>query len=249
MVINIFTIVFAIAAKWVILGRMRPGRYPLWGAYYYRWWLVQRLTALTHPKWFQGSPLMRLFMIAMGAKVGLDAIVGDHEAGALDLVEIGPRASVGGKVKFANARVEGAEFIVGRITHRRRRLRGHVLRARRGRLHRRREPNSGTSAPSRPTPSSDPTRSGTGRRRAAPGSPTPPSATPIRRPPCAAARCSASATWRCCWSSRRSVSCRSSRPSGCSISSTTGCRSRTWTASPIWRRCRCWPGRPPSSWC
>ena len=115
MVINIATIAFAIAAKWVILGRMKPGRYPLWGTYYYRWWLVQRLTALTHPKWFQGSPVMRLFMTAMGARVGRDAIVGDHEAGALDLIEIGERASIGGKVKFANARVEGGEFIVGRI--------------------------------------------------------------------------------------------------------------------------------------
>ncbi len=116
MVINLITIVLAIGGKWVILGRMKPGRYPLWGTYYYRWWLVQRLTALTHPKWFQGSPVMRLFMIAMGAKVGMDAIVGDHEAGALDLVEIGERASIGGKVKFANARVEGGEFIVGRVT-------------------------------------------------------------------------------------------------------------------------------------
>ncbi len=115
MVINILTILFAIASKWVILGRMKPGRYPLWGVYYYRWWLVQRITALTHPKWFQGSPVMRLFMIAMGAKVGMDAIIGDHEAGALDLIEIGERASIGGKVNFANARVEGAEFIVGRI--------------------------------------------------------------------------------------------------------------------------------------
>ena len=115
MVINIVTMVLAIASKWVIIGRLKPGRYPLWGTYYYRWWLVQRLTALTHPKWFQGSPVMRLFMMAMGAKVGLDAIVGDHEAGALDLIEIGRRASIGGKVKFANARVEGAEFIVGRI--------------------------------------------------------------------------------------------------------------------------------------
>ena len=116
MVINLLTIVFAIASKWVILGRMKPGRYPLWGVYFYRWWLVQRITALIHPKWFQGSPVMRLFMIAMGAKVGMDAVIGDHEAGALDLIEIGERASIGGKVKFANARVEGAEFIVGRVT-------------------------------------------------------------------------------------------------------------------------------------
>ena len=29
-------------AKWLIIGRTKPGRYPLWGAYYFRWWLVQR---------------------------------------------------------------------------------------------------------------------------------------------------------------------------------------------------------------
>ena len=33
-----------IALKWLIIGRTRPGRYPLWGAYYFRVWLVQRLS-------------------------------------------------------------------------------------------------------------------------------------------------------------------------------------------------------------
>ena len=48
------TAAIAVAAKWLILGRTRPGRYPLWGVYYYRWWLAQRLTPLVHIKWLQG---------------------------------------------------------------------------------------------------------------------------------------------------------------------------------------------------
>ena len=116
MVINIATILFAIGAKWLILGRMKAGRYPLWGTYFFRWWLVQRLIALVHPKWFQGSPVMRLFLMALGAKVGVDAVIGDHDVGAPDLLDIGAGASSGGKIQFANARVEGNEFVVGPIT-------------------------------------------------------------------------------------------------------------------------------------
>jgi len=113
--INIATIVLAIAAKWLIIGRMKPGRYPLWGSYYFRWWLVQRFLMLTHMKWFQGSPIMRLYLTALGANVGEDVIIGDIDTGAIDLITLGPRATLGGKVNLANARVEGNELILGRI--------------------------------------------------------------------------------------------------------------------------------------
>ena len=35
----------AVAAKWLVIGRVRPGRYPLWGAYHMRWWFVQALVS------------------------------------------------------------------------------------------------------------------------------------------------------------------------------------------------------------
>src|SRR6202043_3778552 len=34
--INIPTFFFGIAGKWLVIGRTKPGRYPLWGLYYYR---------------------------------------------------------------------------------------------------------------------------------------------------------------------------------------------------------------------
>jgi len=113
--INVATIAFAIAVKWLVLGRAKAGRYPLWGVYYYRWWLAQRFLALTHMKFFQGSPVMRLYLLALGAKIGKDASIGDVEIGAPDLLTIGEGASVGGKVKLANARVVGNELIIGHI--------------------------------------------------------------------------------------------------------------------------------------
>jgi non-ribosomal peptide synthetase-like protein len=115
MVINVLTVAIAIASKWLIIGRTKPGRYPLWGAYYYRWWLVQRIQTLTHMKWFQGTPIMRIYLRALGARVGADAIISEIESGAIDLVSIGRGASIGGKVKFANAEVVGNELIIGTV--------------------------------------------------------------------------------------------------------------------------------------
>ncbi len=116
MLINIATLVLAVAGKWLILGRMKPGRYPLWGVYYFRWWVVQRLVSLTHPKWFQGSPVMRMFLRSLGATVGRNALIGEVEVGAYDLLTIGDDASIGGKINFNNARVEGGTFVVGPIS-------------------------------------------------------------------------------------------------------------------------------------
>ncbi|MFC5306715.1 Pls/PosA family non-ribosomal peptide synthetase [Azospirillum picis] len=114
-VINAATVAVAIAAKWLIIGRTKPGRYPLWGVYYYRWWLAQRFIGLLHLKWFQGSPVMRWLLRALGTKVGAEAMIGEFESGAIDLVTIGRGASTGGKVKLANAEVVGNELVIGTI--------------------------------------------------------------------------------------------------------------------------------------
>ena len=116
MVINVVTVMIAIAGKWLILGRTKPGRYPLWGTYYFRWWLVQRLNGLAHMKWFQGTPLMRLYLTALGAKIGPDAVLSQIESGAFDLITIGQNVSIGHKVVLANAEVVGNELIIGHVT-------------------------------------------------------------------------------------------------------------------------------------
>ena len=113
--INLGAKVLVVALKWIVIGRTKPGVYPLWGFYYYRLWLMQRCVHLTAPKFLQGSPLMRVYLMALGAKVGRDAIIYEFEDGATDLIEIGPRATIGTKVRFANVEVIGNEVHVGRI--------------------------------------------------------------------------------------------------------------------------------------
>ncbi|MDQ0469099.1 Pls/PosA family non-ribosomal peptide synthetase [Labrys wisconsinensis] len=113
--LNLGVKVLAVALKWLIIGRTRPGVYPLWGAYYFRIWLMERVVQLTAHKFLKGSPLMRIYLRALGAKVGRDAVIDEFEEGAIDLVSIGERASLGTKLKLANVEVIGNQVHVGRI--------------------------------------------------------------------------------------------------------------------------------------
>lgn len=115
-VTNIGMKALIVALKWVVIGRTKPGVYPLWGVYYFRVWFVQRLIQVSTIKFLQCSPLMRWYMRALGAKVGKDAMIGEFEAGAIDLLTIGDNVSTGLKTKFANAEVIGDKVHIGAIS-------------------------------------------------------------------------------------------------------------------------------------
>lgn len=113
--IIVVTGLIGIALKWLVLGRTKPGVYPLWGVYYFRWWFAARVASLVHIKWLQGTPVMRFYWRLLGAKVGSDVILSDYEAGAIDLIEIGDGASFGTKTTFANGEAIGDKLVIGRI--------------------------------------------------------------------------------------------------------------------------------------
>lgn len=116
MAIQVVTAIIAISGKWLVLGRTKPGRYPLWGVYYYRWWLAKRLSTLVHIKWLQGSPAIRLYLRALGGKIGENTIIADIDAGAIDLVTIGAGSTLGSKVKIANIEIIGDELVIGEVS-------------------------------------------------------------------------------------------------------------------------------------
>ena len=115
MAVTLFNYLFVPIAKFLLMRQTQPGVYPLWGVYYFRVWLVQRLTSVVHLKWMQGTPIIRVYMRLLGAKIGKDALISDISAGAIDLISIGDHASIGGKVIVANTRVIGDKFIIGPV--------------------------------------------------------------------------------------------------------------------------------------
>ena len=109
---------FAVAAagKWLILGRLKPGRYPLWGLTYFRWWLADRLIEGAPVYMLSGSPLLIWWLRALGARIGRETIIGSATMRGHDLVSIGDNASIGSAVNFENVRAERGELVVGAIT-------------------------------------------------------------------------------------------------------------------------------------
>lgn len=87
--------VICIAAKWIIIGRIKPGVYPLYGLYYWRWWIVHRMTTMLPLSFFKGSPLLVHIYRAMGAKIGKNVYMGTGHVSCLDMVTIGDNTSIG----------------------------------------------------------------------------------------------------------------------------------------------------------
>ena len=105
----------AIAGKWLVAWRLKPGRYPLWGLTYFRWWLADRLCELPPIDLLSGTPLLCWFLRALGAKIGKDVIIDSVHLRSPDLLSIESGASVGTGVHIGNAGIEQGTLVLGPV--------------------------------------------------------------------------------------------------------------------------------------
>jgi non-ribosomal peptide synthetase-like protein len=108
--------VLCVTGKWLVIGKMKEGDYPLWGSYYFRWWLVKTMQRLIPPQFLNGTPLYPLYLKWLGMKIAPDAQISNFEFGAEDLISIGSDASLSSKVTLNNAFVEDGMLKLRRIT-------------------------------------------------------------------------------------------------------------------------------------
>ena len=106
----------SVAFKWVFLGRARAGDYPLWGSYYFRWWLVRRVLETVASQYLAGTPAYVLYYRLLGARIGRDALLLCDFIDAADLVEIGEGAALDAGSMLATSAVEGGRLRLGRVT-------------------------------------------------------------------------------------------------------------------------------------
>ncbi|MCX5402028.1 Pls/PosA family non-ribosomal peptide synthetase [Streptomyces sp. NBC_00102] len=59
-----------VVAKWLLVGRWTPRRFPVWSLAYVRFWLVKALIRSSPMVLFVGSPLYPLYLRALGAHIG-----------------------------------------------------------------------------------------------------------------------------------------------------------------------------------
>lgn len=106
----------AIGGKRLLAGNLQPGRYPLWGATYFRYWLSEKLASLAPLRLIHGTGWLNLYLRCLGARIGRDVFIDSLVIGAPALLSIGDEADLGSAVLIANVRVEGGFLVVGRVT-------------------------------------------------------------------------------------------------------------------------------------
>jgi non-ribosomal peptide synthetase-like protein len=105
----------SIAAKWILIGRYKLGEHKLWTAYYFRWWLVNRLAAYSGAGALAGTPLLPIYFRLMGARVGPRCTLNTTQCSAWDLVSIGADSSIGADTQMLGYRVEDGILRIGRV--------------------------------------------------------------------------------------------------------------------------------------
>ena len=112
---QLLALLAAILGRRLILAKVKPGRYPLWGTTYFRWWLSDRLTDIAPAYLLSGSSLQVWYLRALGARIGSDVVIGSVRLRVPSLLTIGNGASIGNAVNLDNARVERGELLIERI--------------------------------------------------------------------------------------------------------------------------------------
>ncbi|MEO6903481.1 MAG: Pls/PosA family non-ribosomal peptide synthetase [Bacteroidia bacterium] len=110
------SIIVSILMKWLLIGKFRAGRYPLWGFYYFRFWLVKRFVDITPLAILTGTPFLILYFKLMGAKVGKNVYLGTDRIRIFDLIDIGDNSAIAKEAHLTGYSIENGELIIGSIS-------------------------------------------------------------------------------------------------------------------------------------
>jgi non-ribosomal peptide synthetase-like protein len=108
-------ILISIVGKWLLIGRYRAGSHPLWGFYYLRFWLANRLHTSSGVGVLAGTPLLPLYFRLMGARVGRHTTLDTTNGAIWDLLRIGEETSIGADTQLLGYRVENGMLVLGHV--------------------------------------------------------------------------------------------------------------------------------------
>lgn len=108
---------FAVAAKWVLVGRWKEEIFPIWSLRYYRFWVVKTLIRSAPVVLFRGSPLYSLYLKLLGAKLGSSTVIESRSVPVCtDLISIGENTILRKETLIPGFRAQAGYIHTGRIT-------------------------------------------------------------------------------------------------------------------------------------
>jgi len=102
-------------SKMLVIGKYKPGNYPIWGSYYFRCWFVSMIKKLNNFNYLNNTPLYPMYLKAMGVHIGGQNQLSVLDFEAPDLIEIGEGTNIGSGVVLNNIVYENGEMRVGKI--------------------------------------------------------------------------------------------------------------------------------------
>ncbi len=114
----VLAIAGAVATKWLVIGRYRAGRFPVWSSLHLRHWIVQQMASLVPWTALQGTILQTWTLRALGARVGRHVHLhrGVNVArGGWDLLEIEDGVTVCQEAELRLVDLEAGELVVGAV--------------------------------------------------------------------------------------------------------------------------------------
>ena len=107
---------FNLLVKWIVIGKYKPGSYPLWGMYYFRWWLVTRVQRMSGVGLIGGTPLINIYFRFLGARIGRGCVIHTGHCGIFDLLAIGDHTCIGSETQLLGYRVHAGRLEIGSVT-------------------------------------------------------------------------------------------------------------------------------------
>ncbi|MFF7385238.1 Pls/PosA family non-ribosomal peptide synthetase [Streptomyces griseoluteus] len=108
---------FPVVAKWVLVGRWKPGEFPVWGLAYLRFWVVKALLHANPMILFIGNPLYVFYLRALGARIGKGVTILSHSVPVCtDLLTIGSGTVIRKDSFFLGYRAHAGYIQTGRIS-------------------------------------------------------------------------------------------------------------------------------------
>ncbi|MFE7774883.1 Pls/PosA family non-ribosomal peptide synthetase [Streptomyces sp. NPDC057445] len=106
-----------VLAKWVLIGRFKPRRIPVWSLGYLRLWCVKTLLRTSPMRLFTGSPLHVLYLRALGARIGKGVtILSRTMPVCTDLLTIGDGSVIRKDTLYSCYRAHAGVIQTGRVT-------------------------------------------------------------------------------------------------------------------------------------
>lgn len=107
--------IIIVLTKWLVIGKIKEGDYPLWGWYYFRWWLWKTIKRLMPSEFIVETPLYPKYLRLLGVKVDPSAQLSLLPIAAEDLVTIDKNVNTSSGCSIDNASVENGILKIRKV--------------------------------------------------------------------------------------------------------------------------------------